>query len=85
MVAVISALTGEGFEQLEERLGELLTGNAKTLDIILPASDGRKIAWLHAHGDVLLDEEAAEDSEKGPQRHITVRLNPKEMGQFATL
>jgi GTP-binding protein HflX len=85
MVAVLSALTGEGLGELEARLGDLLTGNAKTLDVILPASDGRKIAWLHAHGDVLLDEEAAEDSEKGPQRHITVRLNPKEMGQFATL
>ena len=35
-------------------------------------------------GDVLEDEDAGE-GEAGPQRRLLVRLNPKELGQFATL
>jgi GTPase len=46
--------------------------------------DGRRIAWLHAHGDVLAEDDAG-DSDQGPMRRLTVRLNPKELGQFASL
>jgi GTP-binding protein HflX len=42
------------------------------------------MAWLHAHGEVLAEEDA-DDGATGPQRRVTVRLNPKELGQFATL
>jgi GTP-binding protein HflX len=63
-------------------LARLLSGGAKEVSFLLPVSDGRRIAWLHAHGDVLADEDAGE-GEGGPQRRLTVRLNPKELGQFS--
>lgn len=81
---VLSAVTGEGVARLEAELARLLSGGAKEVSFLLPVSDGRRIAWLHAHGDVLADEDAGE-GEGGPQRRLTVRLNPKELGQFSGL
>jgi GTP-binding protein HflX len=82
--AILSAATGEGVAALEERIAGLLTGAAQEVSFILPLSDGRRMAWLHAHGEVLAEEDAG-DGATGPQRRVTVRLNPKELGQFATL
>lgn len=81
---VLSAVTGEGVARLEAELARLLSGGAKEVSFLLPVSDGRRIAWLHAHGDVLADEDAGE-GEGGPQRRLTVRLNPKELGHFSGL
>jgi len=81
---ILSAATGAGVAALEDRLASLLTGTAQEVSFILPLSDGRRIAWLHAHGDILAEEDAGE-SEAGPMRRITVRLNPKELGQFSSL
>ena len=81
---ILSAVTGEGVDLLAAELTRLLTGGAREVSFILPASDGRRIAWLHAHGDVLADADAG-DGEGGQLRRVTVRLNPKELGQFASL
>ena len=81
---ILSAATGEGVPALEERLATLLTGTAQEVSFILPLSDGRRIAWLHAHGEIIAEEDAGED-EAGPMRRVTVRLNPKELGQFSSL
>lgn len=83
-VIPLSAGNGWNIEALQARLGEVLTTRAQVREFLLPVGDGRKIAWLHAHGDVLEDHEAGE-GETGPQRRLLVRLNPKELGQFATL
>lgn len=83
-VEIISALTGEGVDALLERVGALLTSKAKEMTFTVPLSDGRKIAWLHAHGDVLQEEDEG-SSEGVPMRKLIVRLNPKELGQFETL
>ena len=80
----VSALTGQGVDQLLERLGEKLTESASTEVIELPLSDGKRIAWLHAHGEVLAEEDVSGGS-TGMVRRLTVRLNPKELGQFETL
>ncbi|TRD12609.1 GTPase HflX [Erythrobacter insulae] len=81
---LISASTGAGLDDFSARIAEMLTATAKEVTVTIPASDGRKLAWLHAHGDVLSDEEAGE-GEQGPMRKITVRLNPKELGQYRSL
>jgi len=81
---LMSAVTGEGMDSFSERIARLLTAKASEITAILPVSDGRRIAWLHAHGDVLNDEDAGE-GEQGPLRRLTVRLNPKELGQYSTL
>ncbi|MCB2065384.1 MAG: GTPase HflX, partial [Erythrobacter sp.] len=83
-VVPTSAVTGEGVDGLREHLGALLTKGARLHSITLPASDGAKIAWLHAHGEVLADEDGGE-GEHGPLRHIAVRLTEKEWGRFEAL
>ena len=81
---ILSAVSGEGVAALEERVAALLTGTAREVSFVLPQSDGRRLAWLHAHGEVLAEEDAGEGDE-GPLRRVVVRLNPKELGQFSSL
>jgi len=82
--AIISAATGEGVDALLANIGEMLTSKAKQITVTIPASDGRRLAWLHAHGDVIAEDDAGTGDE-GPLRKLTVRLNPKELGQYETL
>ncbi len=82
--AAISAATGEGVETLVERLGILLTGEAQTLDLTVPMTEGQKLAWLHAHGEVL-SEHAVQDMQGSPASRIRVRLTPRELGRFYSL
>ncbi|MAM38929.1 MAG: GTPase HflX [Erythrobacter sp.] len=83
-VVTLSAISGEGIEKFLNKLGDMLTAKASVRKFELPASDGRRIAWLHAHGEVLEETDAGE-GEEGPLRRFIVRLNPKELGQFETL
>ena len=76
----ISALTGAGVDALLSRLGEMLTGSARLVELVIPAGDGRRLAWLHQHGEVIEERETS-DSE----RLVKVRLNAKELGQFESL
>ncbi len=80
----LSATTGDGVEQLVGRLDELLTQGAREHRILVPASQGQKIAWLHAHGHVLNEQDAGA-GEEGPLRAIDVRLTDKELGRFGSL
>jgi GTP-binding protein HflX len=84
VIVPVSALTGQGCETLLDTLGEMLTADASTYSFILPAGDGQKLAWLHAHGEVLADSDAGEIGQ-GPQRRIEVRLSPREFGRFSRL
>ena len=81
---LMSAATGEGIDTFVDRIGTMLTEKAREVTVTLPVSDGRRIAWLHAHGDIVHEEEAGE-GDNGPLRTFTVRLNPKELGQYASL
>ena len=81
---LLSAANGVGVESLEQQVGGMLTRSASEVVVVLPVSDGRRLAWLHAHGEVLGEEDAGE-GEDGPLRRLTVRLNPKELGQYSTL
>ena len=83
-VLPVSATTGFGVEALVERLGEVLTAGARLHTFAIPASDGARIAWLHAHGQVI-DEGEAGVGKGGPLRRIDVRLTEKELGRFASL
>ena len=84
IIAPLSALTGEGCDDLLETVGHELTVEAKVCDFLLPAGDGQRIAWLHAHGEVLEEEDAGEGAE-GPQLHLKVRLAPRDLGRFSSL
>ncbi|MEM7778945.1 MAG: GTPase HflX [Pseudomonadota bacterium] len=81
---LLSATNGDGVEDFAAQIAAMLTAKASEVTVTLPVSDGRRIAWLHAHGEVLDDTDAGE-GEEGPLRRLTVRLNPKELGQYTTL
>ena len=80
----LSAVSGEGVDALVERLGIVLTGGAQTLELTVPMRDGQKLAWLHAHGEVL-SEAASHDAQGLPASQIRVRLSPRELGRFYSL
>ncbi|WP_234028946.1 GTPase HflX [Aurantiacibacter spongiae] len=80
----LSAVSGQGMETLRETLGAVLTEGARLHTMTLPARDGARIAWLHAHGEVLSEDDAGV-GEDGPLRQIAVRLTEKEWGRFIAL
>jgi GTPase len=84
VIVPVSALTGEGCEALLEAVGKLLTAGARLHSVVLPVSDGQRLAWLHAHGEVVSELDAGED-ERGPLRKLEVRLEPRELGRFSRL
>jgi GTP-binding protein HflX len=57
---VLSALTGEGVDDLRRFVSDRLSRGARVRTVRLPASDGAAIAWLHQHGEVLASENLGE-------------------------
>ena len=51
--AVISALTGYGKENLLQLIDDKLSNDFAVINLKIPASDGKKLAWIHANADVL--------------------------------
>lgn len=80
----LSAITGEGMDEMLARLGAVLTGGARVHAITVDAADGQRLAWLHAHGEVLGEHDAG-DGSAGPRRRLDVRLTERELGRFNTL
>ena len=82
-VVPISAIEGTGVEELLGRVDAVLTEEARIYDLVLPMSEGQKIAWLHAHGQVM--EEKPTTQQDVPASAMRVRLSPKEYGQYMSL
>lgn len=80
----LSAVTGEGVEAFVAEVDRLLTEGAIEHQLLIPASEGQKIAWLHANGNVIAEDDGGE-GDSGPLRAVTVRLTPKEFGRFTSL
>jgi GTP-binding protein HflX len=78
-VVPISALGGEGLDELRGRIAEQLQRGAELHSIRLPVGDGSKIAWLHARGDVL--DQETQDSHV----NLRVRLSPENWARFQSL
>ncbi|MEO3471533.1 GTPase HflX [Roseomonas sp. CAU 1739] len=72
----VSALTGEGLEELRRSIDTRLSAGMETVDLVLPGSDGAGLAWLYQHGEVL----ARDDREDGVR--LTVRLSPADRARF---
>jgi len=75
----ISAVTGEGLDQLREKMAECLRCGEQVHNIRIPATDGGRIAWLHSRGEVLgqkLDHDELE---------LSVRLSPDNWARFQAL
>jgi len=75
-VVAISALTGEGIEDLRRVVSARLRAGARVHSIALAAGDGGAIAWLHQHGEVI------EQAMEGETLTMDVRLSPDEWDRF---
>ncbi|MBN8500978.1 MAG: GTPase HflX [Sphingomonadales bacterium] len=84
VIVPVSALTGEGCDALLAAVSKVLTQGARLHSFVIPVSDGQRLAWLHANGEVMSELEAGED-ERGPLRKLEVRLDPRELGRFTRL
>ena len=67
-----------------ETVGRELTAEAQICEFVVPAGDGQRIAWLHAHGEVLEEADGGE-GEQGPQLRLKVRLSARDLGRFSSL
>ncbi|MDI1285156.1 MAG: GTPase HflX [Reyranella sp.] len=72
----VSALTGEGVDQLLEAIGELLGRAGTAREISVPLSDGATIAWLYRHGEV------RHRHDDGEMALLTVALDTAAAAQF---
>jgi len=52
-VVILSALTGEGVDQLQRAISNRLTSGSQVHNLRVPLSDGAALAWLHEHGEVI--------------------------------
>ena len=82
VIVPLSAMTGENCDALLDAVGQMLTADAKVHEFVIPASDGQRLAWLHAHGEVLAEEDAQADP---PAHRLRVRLTPRELGRYVRL
>ena len=83
-IVTLSALTGEGCDRLLEVVGECLTVDSRLYSFVIPAADGQRLAFLHARGEVVAEEDAGEGPD-GPQLRLQVRLTDREFGRFGAL
>lgn len=69
----ISAVTGEGLDQLQTLLDDLLWRQGRVVTVQIPFEDGALLAWCHQKGDVL----ERHDTEEAI--FLTVRLLPADI------
>ena len=75
----ISALGGEGLDDLRQCMAVKLRSGEQVHELRLPATDGGRIAWLHARGEVLAQ------SLDHDELHLSVRLSPDNWARFQSL
>ena len=78
-VVPLSAISGEGLDNLRSCLADSLRSGEQVHRVRVPATDGGRIAWLHSRGEVLeqtLDHDAIE---------LSVRLSPDNWARFQAL
>lgn len=72
----VSALSGEGLDELTAAIAARLSQGFEELDVDLSPDDGATLAWLYRNGDVM------ERSDSEQSIHLRVRLAPAKAGQF---
>jgi GTPase len=72
---LVSALTGEGIDDLTAAIENDLARSRLTLDVALDLADGAGMSWLHRHAEVLARNERADG-----RLHMTVRVAPDRAG-----
>ena len=78
-VVPISALTGWGVDELRAKIAETLQSGTQVHKIRLSPSEGSRMAWLHARGEVI------DQQMDGEELRLTVRLSPDNWARFQSL
>ena len=78
-VVPISAVTGDGIEDLRQKMAECLRSGEQVHRIRLSATDGSRIAWLHSRGEVLDQKLDCDELE------LSVRLSPDNWARFQAM
>ena len=72
----LSAATGEGCDALLALLDRRLEDGARPVRLDVPLSDGKTLAWIYAHGEILGRRDDAEAA------HLSVRLSDADLGRL---
>ena len=72
----VSAITGEGLRELLDAIDRRIAAGMETAGYDIPASDGARLAWLYAHGEVIGRQD------KDELIHVTVRLLAADRARF---
>jgi len=78
-VVPISAVTGQGLDDLRECMSAKLRSGEQVHHIRLSATDGSKMAWLHSRGEVL------EQKLDRDELELSVRMSPENWARFQAL
>ena len=73
----LSAVTGEGCQTLLSALDSKLSEARELVLADIELSDGKTLAWLYAHGEVV------ERDDNDTHAHLKVRLDPADASRFA--
>ena len=73
----VSALTGEGIDELLAAIEARLAEGRRTVDLDLDGSDGLSVHWLYEHAEVMSRRDDADG-----RVHMTVRAAPETMARI---
>jgi GTP-binding protein HflX len=79
----ISAQTGEGVDEMMEIIDEYLARNFTQITYEVPVKDGKALAWLYQHGDVIETEEGT--TKEGDVTKIIVHIDPANQNRFESM
>ena len=72
----LSAVTGEGCDALLRLVDHRLEDSARAVRLDVPLSDGKTLAWIYEHGEVLGRRDDFEAA------HLSVRLSEADLGRL---
>ena len=77
----VSALTGQGVANLIDQLSQLLGGQEVERDLSVPFTDGKLVAWLHQHSQIVSEQADADNG----QSHFRVKLSVANSARLSKL
>jgi GTPase len=75
-IAALSAATGEGCEALLALIDRRLQSDIRPIRLDVPLSDGKTLAWIYRHGEVL------GRRDDGEAAHLSVRLSEADIARL---
>lgn len=75
-LSLVSALSGQGCEELLNDINELLSAGFQRFEVEVPYQDGQLLSWLYDHGEVINREE------KEDHFALTLRMNDMNASRF---